>query len=162
MEIIEDTGDDDLNILTSAISALGDLRDNQSFELLLSLIQNENNHDWVRQTAIVAIGHLKNKQAVEVLIEVLRNDKLRSDAAAALGEIGDQKAVKPLIEYLDEPNVDIRFTIVWALGSIGDETAVPALRHIEQTDIGEDSDGDKISVAASRALELIKQHSSHI
>ncbi len=161
MDFIEQVEDNDLNLKTSAISALGDLQDNQSFELLLNLIQDENNHDWIRETAIVAIGHLKNKQAVEVLIHLLSDERFRLDIAAALGRIGDKRAVKPLIECLNDPHMDTRLTVVWSLGLIGDKTALSALHHVEQTDMSEDSDGDKISVAASRAIELIHNHSSH-
>lgn len=161
MEIVKQVGENDLDIMTSAISALGDFGDNRSFELLMNLVQNENNHDRVRENAIVSLGHLKNDQAVEVLVELLSESKFRLDAAIALGEIGDHRAIKPLMNYAMDTNVDVCYAVILALGIIGDETAVPLLSHIEQTDTREDGDGDKISLVASRAINLINQRLSN-
>jgi HEAT repeat protein len=52
----------------------------------------------------------------------------RSNAAYVLGEMGE-KAVPALIDTLNSESVEVRKYAAYALGGIGNSTAVPALTH---------------------------------
>jgi HEAT repeat protein len=45
----------------------------------------------------------------------------------ALGEIGDNRAYEHLVGLLDDPDHDVRFACVVAMGAIGDERATGPL-----------------------------------
>ncbi len=55
-------------------------------------------------------------------------DTIRHNVAIALGNSGDQSAVAPLIEALSEKRTKIRVAVAWALGILGGEMALEALR----------------------------------
>lgn len=91
--------------------------------------------------------------AVKLLLSGLnaKNPKRRSAAATALGEIRETKAVEPLIDLLQsEPDGDVRSSIAFALGFIGDKRAMDVLTNTLH-------DPHEFTRAqASRALDSLK------
>lgn len=81
----------------------------------------------VRVRAARALGNLKSRQAIPRLQETLKDEVLevRREAASSLGKILDPRAIPALASALDDP--DLRLTVIWALGNIGDGEAVPLL-----------------------------------
>ena len=98
-------------------------------------------------------------------------DEEREDAAFRLGAIGDKRAVKPLLNHLKgEPYASITKAIVWAVGEIGDESAVPKLLELseQKTDIylkkhyagallriGKSIKNKKVEEENAKALQLV-------
>jgi len=112
----------------------------------------------VRKQAAEALGGLKDAQALPQLLSALDDDEpgVRVASASALGEIGDDRALEPLRAMLiaglgqggaqGEPLYE---AIVQALGSIGGEGAVEALRGALDTEM------ESVREAAETSLEAL-------
>ena len=69
------------------------------------------------------------KQAIETLLQFLNHDNPvhRCSAAQALGTMKAKASVSALTDRLMDENEDVCLDIIFALGSIADETSIPAL-----------------------------------
>jgi HEAT repeats len=74
---------------------------------------------------------------VAVLTKMLRDssDKARLSAVLALAKLGDPAAQKPLITALHDPSHRVRGVAATALGRLGCESALPALRVLAKDDV---------------------------
>ena len=88
----------------------------------------------IRAKAARDVGILKDHDSVSQLIVALvdSNTDVRTNAVDALGNIGSRQAVEPLIAALKDESIVIH--AVYALGQIGDSSAMPALRSFLITD----------------------------
>jgi HEAT repeat protein len=165
----------------NAAAALGDLGDARAVEALIELLPDKtlqyegmHAHD-VRARAAASLGMIGEKRSVEPLIAaVLDEDEewpVRSAAASALGQLRDPRAVEPLIQMLSLQDTGADWSAGWyavtgpagmrwhaaqALGQIGDASALPALQQMLEHDKGETGGGVPLSVAAAKAIALIK------
>ncbi len=81
------------------------------------------------------------------------NIYVRASMCDWMNRYGDQRAVDALIEVVaHDPNSDVRFNAVVALGSIGDVEALPVLEHAATYDTGVDFQGVSIASAANHAI----------
>jgi len=117
------TQDKELRIL--AIKAVGDLGGNDDAKVLLTLLDTESDHE-TRKAVVEVLGILKSRDAGPVLQHML------------LSESG--------ADGLDE---NLRLTIIWALGNIGDESAVPVLSRLR------DVQDEYVNYNACQALKQI-------
>ncbi len=94
--------------------------------------------------------------ALDLLITALDHPSLevRWRAAAALGWIGDPRAIPSLVRRGMGEGYEVKFNIVWALGQIGDVSAVTPL--LEIVHAGEDESPD-IRYNAALALARLGQ-----
>ena len=84
----------------------------------------------VSSNAIKYIAKNQVVKAVPCLIECLEVQQNKTTALLAidaLGDIKDTRAVSPLIKRLDDPDMEIRLTVIGALGKIKSPAAVPKL-----------------------------------
>lgn len=122
------------------VEALRKLRDVPDEEANLLLIQSLSDPDArVKIKAIDLLGARQVKQAVPALSQLLFLRSIepivKLHVAAALGRIADPRGVKPILEYLGEkPGVRGRGTAVYALGEIGDPSAMAALANAATED----------------------------
>ncbi|HEX2913416.1 MAG TPA: HEAT repeat domain-containing protein [Chloroflexia bacterium] len=95
--------------------------------------------------------------SVEKYINDLRNRQsiIRYIAADALGQLGNRQAVEPLIHLLNDPDWLVRFEAARSLGRIGDPRALPALRWLQQTDLGKLDEDYLVQDAATEAFNQI-------
>ncbi|HET9626443.1 MAG TPA: HEAT repeat domain-containing protein, partial [Kofleriaceae bacterium] len=79
---------------------------------------------------------VRAEDRVAVLTRMLDNpsDKTRLSAVLALAKLGDRAAEKPLIQALRDASLRVRAVAATALGRVGCEAALPALRWLAQTD----------------------------
>lgn len=99
-----------------------------------------------------------SQATVPELIEALSywDPVVRKKAARALGRLGPgaKDAVQALIKMLkdDDEYFDVSYSVAWALGEIGDESAIPVLRDTMNDEGVEDDIRDK----AAKALKNIE------
>lgn len=119
-------------IRNCAAFLLGSERDSRCSERIVKIFREGTEYEWCIATEI--IPHIINElpkeisdEVIDSLIEALKcNDVMkRVYAAYALGEIRERKALQPLIEMLNEKRGIV--PVIWALGEIGDERAIPHL-----------------------------------
>jgi len=104
-----------------------------------------------RADVVAALGELGPREAVDALLPVLKDGGLAAARAAdILARAGDPRAVEPLASLLAEPTVGSRLELIEALGTLGGEKAVEALR-------GElFSERPDVRAAAARAIGRTK------
>jgi HEAT repeat protein len=134
-----------------AVEALGKSRSADAVEPLLWVLFNDQDQA-IREDVVRALGQLGDGRALEFLVTVMKEPGLRPLAVDALGRIGDRRAVLTLIAVLegsDRPvasrtvagcgdswneEMETRGAAVRALGSLGDESAIPILlKALDQT-----------------------------
>ena len=82
-----------------------------------------------------APAHADNR--IDTLAKVLASsssDKERLSAVVALAKLGGKPTLKPLVTALADPNAKVRATAAGALGHLGHQAAVPALRELASSD----------------------------
>ncbi|BDP42972.1 hypothetical protein DAETH_29410 [Deinococcus aetherius] len=113
--------------------------------------------------AFRAILNLKSRDPIAFLEEVLSLDDSgwRWVAVKELSERPGVRATQLLIRVLiHDQDSDVRFTAAESLKLIGDESALPALRHAEQHDSGCDYEGFSVAWAAQEAIQAIEARSA--
>ena len=121
--------DADVEVRRHVASALGDLEDQDAFDTLAQLSRDADAE--VRQSAIQGLGQLEDGRALPVFVAALKDQhaEVRSQAADAIHNIDEiSTAPRALIDALADPSQEVRHNVAHALGSIGDEAAVPALK----------------------------------
>lgn len=104
----------------------------RAVEIMVGQLRDGKESEDIQLGILKALGELGQRTEVPVspLVKRLRdeNPRIRLQAVESLGKIRNPEAVPALIELLDiETN---KYPIIWALGEIGDRTAVPALNRL--------------------------------
>ena len=129
-------GEDDADIVDSAVLALGRMVRSDSAGLVLEDIKGalRNGNPTVKQSAVLSLGVLGSKEAIPVLIQIMNDtqegrsllderskiqDLQRAFAAISLGFIGAQETIEALTKVItSEKNseIDLRSSAILALG----------------------------------------------
>ena len=134
-EAIRKFGDEDVQTRLEGVEGLGEnTNDPKAVEYL---VRGAADGDLsVRVKSIDVIGDAKVKAAVPLLVQQLfmRDTTLatKQHIVAALGKVGDTHATKPILDFLAqdvEPN--IRASAIYALGDLGDRSALPTLQKLK-------------------------------
>ena len=128
-----------------------DPRHQETFQLLLQSLHAENLN--VRSGAIAGLGASRDARAVPALLACLKSETdpgCSYFCVLALGLIGDTRAVAPLVALLADTDVSRHDMAAWALGRIGDKSALPALQAAARVK-------DSVFIAKARLL-LGDQH----
>lgn len=141
--------------------ALGGIKSHAAVAPLVSLLTTDKEMS-VRAAAAVALGRIKDESAVIPLAKVIQQQApkkkageyefVRRAAVEALGQIHNPAAVQVLIDTLanEKNSIDTRRTAATALGKIGSNSAVPALR------AAFNSDDPYLAEAAREALRRLR------
>jgi HEAT repeat protein len=129
------TRDDDADVATGAVIALGKSGDRGSRGLLMDLVTDRKAHRTVNESAALALGMLGDRsREVRVFLEEVAADRrhdtrTRAFAAIGLGFLGDPGAVPALMQRAraKESHRDVPACAVIALGLLGDEIVIPDL-----------------------------------
>jgi HEAT repeat protein len=178
--------DPEVSVRTAAADALGTARDPAAIDHLLKAM--EDGHNGVKISAARALltiapadlieplrraiadtkstwrgyaaellGKVLGTEALPTLLLISRDPDpdLRRGAASSLGEIPDARSVERLLEMSDDASEDVRYEAIDGLGKHPDSNVIPTLgrRLIED-------DGNKVGLAAIRALRQISDPSS--
>jgi HEAT repeat protein len=90
------------------------------------------NKNWlIRQEAIKKLGEIGDKKTVKILIEIVKKEKNKYDliyAISSLGKLKDKSATPVLLNQIDSKNSEIANGAIFALGEIGDKSAITKLK----------------------------------
>ncbi len=99
----------------------------------LTLAMRRDADDNVRETAVWAIAELGDRSAVDALGAVAESDrsaKVRGTAAWAIGQLhgNGTKVPSGLVKLLKDDNDETRLKAAWALGQVGDGSAINEIK----------------------------------
>ena len=143
---VDNTTDDNIdnfvNVRALCAKAISNYKDPSTVTLLLSCMNNKNEHYKVRLACADALGRIGDKYAVIPLINIVEDDNeksmyLKESATFALGLLGDMRAIDPLINILESKHgfLDkfsfLKEKIVESLGklNINNKKVVKALKN---------------------------------
>jgi HEAT repeat protein len=110
-----------------------------------------------RQTGQSWLQYQK-EQLLQELAPLLGSPNPNIRLIECLGHIGDRRLTVRLIELLEHSDSSIRTFAAYALGQIGDSQALPALKHLADTDPHQYENGVYgVREAARRAIEQINK-----
>lgn len=147
----------DPNIRFDVAAALEHVQDSSAEAALTSALHNDADVD-VRARAAQALGHVRGPSASRVLSSVLKQSdehwRVLDEAAEALAFAGDSEALPVLRAALSHPRAEVRFSAVYALGAIGDESVIQSLEAIAASDSGSTDAGSVADEAREAIAEI--------
>lgn len=131
--------DPNYDVRDAIVRTLGNIGDEQAVEPLLRCLLREDREINVQRCG-ESIAKIGGKKSVTPLIQILKDRSLQSRqreaAAKALGIIGrkikDESIKEALIETLEDSEKRVRCTVTEALGKVGSEKALEALKQNER------------------------------
>ena len=128
--------DDNLQIRSMAVFALGIKQTDDCYPILIRLLENDPDYG-IRADAAGALGYLEDPRALEPLMRAFYEDTdwlVRFSAAVSLGNLKDQRARDALVQALDSKEVVLQQAAIAALGEIKDITAVDEVLRFAQSE----------------------------
>ncbi|MEJ5187156.1 MAG: HEAT repeat domain-containing protein [Candidatus Geothermincolales bacterium] len=149
------------------ISILAEIGNRSIIQSLSRFLRHQNPE--VRRETVRALAKIKSPETVNLLVEALedRDEMVQKEACLGLGAMRDVSTVPNLIEVVRPPRsfrrekrrtAAVRCAALWALGEIGDRSAIPYCRHFLDRRFWTPLFGKKrveIKVAAAKALGSI-------
>lgn len=127
--------DDNLQIRSMAVFALGIKQTDECFPILVQLLETEKDYG-IRADAAGALGYLQDIRGFEPLVRAFYEDTdwlVRFSAAVALGNLKDPRAYDLLIQALESEEVVLQQAAIGALGEIGAVDAVDEILRFAQS-----------------------------
>src|SRR6202158_4461350 len=123
----------------NALQSLGKLKAPNVLEVLTAAVNTDSPDDFLRNAALRSLGYLGDDKGVPLLREWAAPGKAVETRQAAIYSLGrlekSNKAVTAQIaSYLTETHYPIRYAAIYALGSRGDDSAIPALQALLKSD----------------------------
>lgn len=142
--------DSETLVRSQAAIALGRIGAQRAFGPLVTMLRQARQAP-ARLNAAVGLALLGDVRAIDPLVEALADDspQVAGWASGALVRFGAE-AVDPLLAALADVNGPARARVIWALGSLGDARAIPALQHVHA-----DDPDSALRAAAAKALERL-------
>lgn len=141
----------DVNIQSSIISSLGELKSNQSLPFLETLLKNT--FPVFRHEALKSIGKLNIPETYPLIVDMLKDESegIRITAARICVELNLTNAVPLLLKNLNDPIPVVRSSCAAALGSLGDKASIKELKKLLK-----DKD-ELVKAAATTAIAKIQE-----
>jgi putative heme-binding domain-containing protein len=135
--------------------ALGELRDVNAVELVISTLSDMQTSEDVHVAAITAAQQIAGEQLGKALVQFIQAataDRPRANEAAAraLGELKISQAVDPLNRLLQFDDQRVHLAVLEALSRIGNKDAIDLLSNLSN------SDSDEIRAGAIAALGEVR------
>ncbi|PSN17650.1 phycocyanin alpha phycocyanobilin lyase [filamentous cyanobacterium CCP5] len=128
--------DDNLQIRSMAVFALGLKPDDHTYDLLINILKSDPDYG-IRADAAGALGYLEDPRAFDSLVRAFYEDVdwlVRFSAAVALGNLKDPRAHDVLIEALKSDKVVMQQAAIAAIGEIGDVEALTEILAFAQSE----------------------------
>jgi aminopeptidase N len=116
----------------AALRTIGHIKGAGAYETLVAAVNTDSPENFLQHAALSGLGSLGDDKAVPLLKEWAAPGKEIDSRQAAIGSLARlQKENKELTQviagYLQDSHFPIRRTAIYALGSRGDASAIPAL-----------------------------------
>lgn len=123
----------------NALQSLGRMKAPNALSTLAAAVNVDSPDGFVRDAALRGLGYLGDDKGVPVLREWSAPGKPIDSRRAAIASLarldkGNKEITKEIAGYLTEPRFPIRFSAIFALGSRGDASAIPALEALLKSD----------------------------
>jgi aminopeptidase N len=124
--------DDSFRARASALQAIGKLKAPNALETLTEAAKTDSPDGFLRNAALRSMGELGDDKAVPTLREwavVGKPIEARQAAISSLARLdkNNKEITQQIAGYLTEPHFPVRFSSIYALGTRGDASAIPAL-----------------------------------
>jgi aminopeptidase N len=131
--------DDSYRARAAALQALGRLKGPDVFATLSAAVAADSPDGFLRKAALRSLGSLGDDKAVPLLLQWSAVGKPIDSRTAAINSLGrlqkdNQDITKQIAAYLTEPHFSVRMAAIYALGTRGDATAIPALEALLKSD----------------------------
>ena len=125
-------GDGSFRAQASALQALGKLKAPNALETLQEAVKADSPDAFLRNAALRSMGELGDDKAVPTLREWTAAGKRIDTRQAAISSLArldktNKEITQQIAGYLMEPHFPVRMSAIFALGSRGDASAIPAL-----------------------------------
>lgn len=140
---------EDEDVRRRAVESLGYYNgDREVQELIAEQYKQGEEH---AQSAVYAMGRTTDKEWWPIVLHELNNSRpaMRYEAAHAAGELTLEEARPRLIDLIEDDDLEVRLSAIWALGQIGGKPASDALT------LATKSDNPAVREAAQEALQEI-------
>jgi aminopeptidase N len=132
-------GDSSYRARAAALEDLGKIKSSNAYETLAAAVKSDSPDGITRNAALRGLGSLGDDRAVALLREWTMPGKDLSSRQAAISGLahldkGNKEITSQIASYLPEQHAQIRYTAVFALGSRGDASAIPALEAMLKRD----------------------------
>ena len=117
----------------------------------------------VRVSAMTAIARIAHPSAVDLLLPFLDSREYleRESAVYALASTRSSRVFERIVAALDDKNLGVRESAILALGDFGNETVLPKLEQIAESDkTMVETYGRTIGHVAKEAIEKIRKRGS--
>ena len=116
----------------AALQAIGRMKTPKALDILTTAVNGESPDGFLRNAALRALGPLGDDKAVPLLREWVAPGKEISSRQAAIASLGrldksNKEITNQLVAYMDDSEFPVRMAAIFALGSRGDVSAVPAM-----------------------------------
>jgi aminopeptidase N len=123
----------------AALQAIGRMKTPKAYEMLTAAVTGDSPDGFLRNAALRGLGSFGDDKAVPLLREWAMPGKEISSRQAAIRSLArlqkDNKEITNQIEgYLSEPHFLVRVSAIFALGSRGDPSAIPAMEAMFKSD----------------------------
>lgn len=153
--------DGDWNVREQAVLAVGRLGDATAVPALAPLLDHPQEH--TRQVAADALADINGPEALAVLWQELEHRRFPRIGYIASNLARFTPEILPRLEQATKsPDPNQRYWAAIALGSTGDERAVPVLEHLMATDHAATVFDGRVDVAAKKALRTLRRIQSAI
>jgi aminopeptidase N len=119
----------------AALGAIGRMKTPQAYEILTATVNGDSPDGFLRNAALRGLGPLGDDKAVPLLREWAAPGKDIPSRQAAISSLArlqkDNKEItNQIASYLSESHFPVRMSSIFALGSRGDASAIPALESL--------------------------------
>lgn len=116
----------------AALGAIGQMKTSKAYETLTAAVNGESPDGFLRDAALRAFGPLGDDKAVPLLREWATPGKDSRSREAAINSLGrleknNKEITNEIVGYLNDSEFRVRLASIFALGSRGDASAIPAL-----------------------------------
>lgn len=123
----------------NALQSLGKLKAPNALAVLTAAVKSDSPDDFLRNAALRSLGYLGDDKGIPLLREWAAPGKAieaRQAAIASLGRLekGSKEITAQIASYLTESHYPVRYAAIYALGSRGDASAIPALQALLKSD----------------------------